>query len=76
MHQAFKKQQADTLQTFKEHFGNKQTRCKLLRDILVTSRHIVATTLLAFKGQFGNKHVKEYHDLDPDHSWGAQTIVF
>jgi len=40
-------------------------------DTLVTSRHIVAMHIVAFKGQFGNKQVeslKEYYDLDPDHS--------
>ena len=34
-------------------------------DTLVTSRHIVAMNIVAFKGQFGNKQVeslKEYHD--------------
>jgi len=29
-------------QTFKENFGNKLTHCKLSRNTLVTSRHIVS----------------------------------
>jgi len=29
--------------SFKRHFGNKQARCKLLRDTVVTSMHIVHT---------------------------------
>jgi len=33
-----------------EAFSNNQTHCKLLRDTLVTSRHLVR-----FKGHFGNK---------------------
>jgi len=57
--------------TFGEKYSSGLSFVKLLMDTLVTSRHIVAMHIVAFKGQFGNKQVeslKEYYDLDPDHS--------